>query len=441
MTSLKKAQIIDKDICYIYPMANSLRGGAIASEYNIRNLFNVLLSKSSAKQFGDFDFDHDISGDWYTKSSTSTNTDLLIDFNINIGKGSGNCNGYYVEVSDEISNFNFSRTFTIDTDESNWSKNIFNLYVYLRIIYSGTGISDGAFLWVGSEDDVSNELTVYEKYGFYDIGILLGTVTVDATKYLSKSGSDIIHDLDSVTINYAYNENIMNCIDIDRLGNANGSFVSQLYNKLSRLYRLMLDSGFITIGAPENNIPPNPIFNPDPTVTEITDETNPTLHDFNLIAPNRIQLYINPPNINEGQDYYTGGLRYCRYDESAGEFINTDEYPKDLIVFTSSNSSNGYSEIESIKILNNNFIFDNDHFIATNIDVNNIRVIDSTANNRGVLITASYSDNNLLTFILSGYSGNESKNVTLVCDSINTSGDITSVGTITGNRVIGAIWQ
>ena len=89
------ATLIQPNECYIYPMANSLRGGAIASEYNIRNLFGVLLSKSSAKTNNDFEANVDESSKWYGKElniNTSQNgqrKEYTSDFELIISPGSG----------------------------------------------------------------------------------------------------------------------------------------------------------------------------------------------------------------------------------------------------------------------------------------------------------------------------------------------------------------
>ena len=46
--------ITDESQYYVYPMAASLRGGAVESEYNIRNLMTCLFNKSAAKRDEDF---------------------------------------------------------------------------------------------------------------------------------------------------------------------------------------------------------------------------------------------------------------------------------------------------------------------------------------------------------------------------------------------------
>lgn len=350
------SKFIDSNISYVYPMANSLRGGAIASELNIRNLFNVLLSKSSAVSTDDFNPDISGSDDnsesdeiinlmpnddsWFTmveKSRDSKSKGVTtVNFTVTIPGGRGNCNGYYVSVSD-IMSMSFDRSFNIVPDAPGL-ENDFTLYLYLRIIYSGTGICDGLYLWVGDDEDVNSELEKSKACGFYDIGIKLGQINVKL--------SNVGQLNESVYAVYIYNKNIMNCIDLDRLGNADGSFIDQLYNRLNRLYQLMIDKGAISIGTVLDLD-----FNPDPGKNN---------HDFEMISPYKAELYISP-NFEEGEYYndikteytdsngqisakksyntrYKGGLRLMKRDANG---VYEETYGEDILKFTTKSVKTG----------------------------------------------------------------------------------------------------
>ena len=494
-----RSLIIDSNNCYIYPMANSLRGGAKASETNIRDLFGVLLSKSSAKTNTDFYPKMGASQNWYT-ASIADNV-LTIEFRTIIGPGKGNCNGYYVDLFDKSNptqnpDGNTSFTFTKEFDLN--SSNIFNLQVYFRIIYSGTGICDGASLWADTEDE-ANEIydTELKQYGFYDIGILIGTINIDA------------QDTSDIKVNYNYNENITNCIDINRLGNANGDYVSQLYNKINRLYNLMLDSGFMTVGTVLQN---DAVPGPDGNYYKFNPEPGELGHDFSLVSNNKVQMYIEQTtfpsdtiNISDGEEfslkphiiqgsiyasvggtptsitynelgtqasfdtvtinlidgavsksgpvtntliqysytqdnYYSGGIRFCKPDS------NEPDDTQDIIKFNSepctyTNAQNQQvttSKITSVSILNDNFVFNDDSLSVSKMITPELRVKDAVDNDY-IVMTAQ--DNKLY---IKSSALNES--ATLYCDNITISNNLyvhnnTNTATITGDRVIGAIWQ
>ncbi len=430
------SKFIDSSISYIYPMANSLRGGAIASEFNIRNLFNVLLSKSSAVSTDDFN--PNISGSnentesneiinlmpkdnsWYriiTRSNKDSNVKVnTTQFTLTIPGGRGNCNGYYVNVSD-IMSMSFERNFNVVWGAPN-NENDFVLHVYLRIIYSGTGICDGLYLWVGDDEDVASELEKSKACGFYDIGIKLGHIDI---KLLNVGQAN-----ESIQAYYVYNKNIMNCIDLDRLGNADGSFIDQLYNRLNRLYQLMIDKGAISVGTVLDLD-----FNPNPGKKN---------HDFEMISPYKAELYIDP-NFEEGKYYsdikteyidtngqisaeksydtrYKGGLRLMKRDANG---VYEETYGESILKFTTKSVNTGqditvkyvdeYGDIktkvihesievlDSINILNDLFSFYVDtngegNFKTDNIKVNNLKV-DVDASIKDLTVTDNADINNL----------------------------------------------
>lgn len=477
---------IDDNNCYIYPMANSLSGGAKASETNIRDLFGVLLSKSSAKTTEDFKPKMDDSQNWYTTSIIGAV--LTITFNTIIGPGKGNCNGYYVDLFDKSNptqnpdgntNFTFTKEFDLDDVDT---KNMFNLQVYFRIIYSGTGICDGVSLWAGTEDEAKS---IYDdelkQYGFYDIGILIGTINIDA------------QDTSDIKVNYNYNENITNCIDINRLGNANGDYVSQLYNKINRLYNLMLDSGFMTVGTVLQNkvITIDGVdykFNPEPG-------THGYKYKDELVSSNKIQMYLKPRNISvenesiSGGPHSSGNLSHSQimpntiqgyigetpqdmiYDEltntvsfssidinlGTGEYTingevtdanvsyqyNEDGYYEGGLQYVQRNSDSSFSNNQDIikfksEVENNvskiteinicNSIFTND-----NIDVKSI-------NTEYLYIKSPMSSNTISIYTSDGQTLTID-NTVYINGFLTVHQDITADGNITGNKVFGAVWQ
>ena len=478
-----RSKLIDKALCYIYPMANSLRGGAIASETNIRDLFGVLLSKSSAKTANDFAPLMDDTTSWYSiiGSGDSQNT-TKINIDLKIGKGKGNCNGYYVDLTHDVTEFNVQ--YDVDTPSDQGQTDV-TLYVYFRIVYSGTGICDGSYLWVGNKDEVDEQFENYQPYGFYDIGILLGTI--DVKLYNDAGNLNLI-------CRYKYNSNIMNCIDVDRLGNAAGNYISQFYNKLNRLYKLMIDNGFISVGTVlQNKVNSDGYrFNPEPGQNG---------HDFNLISPYKIQMYIEPstfsassvdisgsegtlslnpqisPNsivVNNDPSiqvtyndnlteatfdnvtinlitgvlsrnsevtntyisyqytkdyYYNGGLKINKYNEDIEQF--DDNTSQEFIKFTSiediNNSEN--SIITQLSIFNNNFIFDSTGLKLPQLNINN-----------AVTISANKSSNETILSVVD--SANVAIPVIIHCGGIDAgNGDILTEGDIRGGRVYGAVWQ
>lgn len=438
MVTNSHATLIQPNECYIYPMANSLRGGAIASEYNIRNLFGVLLSKSSAKTNNDFEANVDESSKWYGKElniNTSQNgqrKEYTSDFELIISPGSGNCNGYYIETNNDIK-FKFYKRFVINNTNltsTNLNNNyLFDVYIYLRIIYSGTGICDGAYLWAGDKEEVNSELEKFKKYGFYDIGIELGHIEVNITP----NNTD-----EPLSAKYFENDNKMACIDLDRLGNANGTFADQLYNRLSRLYRLMIDIGTITVGTVINDS-----YDPQPGTNS---------HDFSLISPYKIQMYIDEErdDTNKFTGNYSGGLRYIKFSTEQGHYEEVDSNSKtelsiNLLTFTTDSSGRN---IKSISLLNNN-VFTNNSLTTENIKSTNANIINiksTSANIKSieserlnlkygsnyVRIEASTDKDNLPQLTI--MSNNSDNNVTFRCNHINA--DI-----ITGTKVYGAVWQ
>ena len=103
--------ITDESQYYVYPMAASLRGGAVESEYNIRNLMTCLFNKSAAKRDEDFILYYNkvINGqrptletyydnaNWYRINFDDKYCEL---FDLVVGPGEGNCNGYYTRLYD-----------------------------------------------------------------------------------------------------------------------------------------------------------------------------------------------------------------------------------------------------------------------------------------------------------------------------------------------------
>lgn len=103
--------ITDESQYYVYPMAASLRGGAVESEYNIRNLMTCLFNKSAAKRDEDFILYYNkvINGqrptletyydnaNWYRIDFDNKYCEL---FDLTVGPGEGNCNGYYTRLYD-----------------------------------------------------------------------------------------------------------------------------------------------------------------------------------------------------------------------------------------------------------------------------------------------------------------------------------------------------
>lgn len=103
--------ITDESQYYVYPMAASLRGGAVESEYNIRNLMTCLFNKSAAKRDEDFILYYNkvINGqrptletyydnaNWYRINFDNKYCEL---FDLVVGPGEGNCNGYYTRLYD-----------------------------------------------------------------------------------------------------------------------------------------------------------------------------------------------------------------------------------------------------------------------------------------------------------------------------------------------------
>lgn len=103
--------ITDESQYYVYPMAASLRGGAVESEYNIRNLMTCLFNKSAAKQDEDFIvyYNKSIEGqrptlETHYDNANWYNIDLENGFciihDLAVGPGEGNCNGYYTRLHD-----------------------------------------------------------------------------------------------------------------------------------------------------------------------------------------------------------------------------------------------------------------------------------------------------------------------------------------------------
>ena len=103
--------ITDESQYYVYPMAASLRGGAVESEYNIRNLMTCLFNKSAAKSDDDFIlfYNKDIDGkrptlETYYNNTSWYNIDLEEGYcrihDLAVGPGEGNCNGYYTRLYD-----------------------------------------------------------------------------------------------------------------------------------------------------------------------------------------------------------------------------------------------------------------------------------------------------------------------------------------------------
>ncbi len=410
--------------CYIYPMANSLRGGAIASEYNVRSLFGVLLSKSSAKTKEDFmptDNFNSLSDTAWAKVSPKDSKSFNINFKLQFKSGQGNCNGYFVKIDSDM-NFDFNRNFTIDASDSKTS--FLNLYIYLRIIYGGTGVCDGCYLWAGTKDEVDAEFKQLKSYGFYDLGIELGHVNIDATGYE-------FGDSTSVRCSYFINNNIMSCIDLDRLGNAHGTFADQLYNRLSRLYSLMIDLGATTIGTPLV-LPEDDAFN---------DEPGHDNHDFNKISPFKLQMYIN----TENNELYTGGLRYVRYDETKGQYVAldgrsldeiTDKSDSEVNILTFISSADGKS-IEYVNVYGDNCRFTPDRLLVNNLDINGDMQLSTDYAKDGVAVSSAFKlvrEGQTLRLILDN--GDDA-----TFNSKNITADYISANEIHGAKVFGAVWQ
>lgn len=103
--------ITDESQYYVYPMAASLRGGAVESEYNIRNLMTCLFNKSAAKQDEDFIVYYNKlvdkqkptletyyeSSNWYRIDAERGTCEIM---DLAVSPGEGNCNGYYIRLQD-----------------------------------------------------------------------------------------------------------------------------------------------------------------------------------------------------------------------------------------------------------------------------------------------------------------------------------------------------
>lgn len=466
--------------CYIYPMANSLRGGAIASEYNIRSLFGVLLSKSSAKTKDDFmptEYFNSLSDNTWAIVTPKDSKNYNIQFKLQVTGGEGNCNGYYVKIDENI-NFDFNRNFTFD-ETPNSTNNHFDLFVYLRVIYSGTGVCDGVYIWVGTKSEVDSEFENIKKYGFYDIGIELGHINVYAEAYNA-------NDPQSIRVKYIINNNIMSCIDLDRLGNANGTFADQLYNRLNRLYTLMIDIGAMTVGTV---LPAEGETDEERKLNAFNPEPGTDNHDFSKISPYKIQMYINKTS-----EPYIGGLRYTRYDEERqcfvtlkgdniekytfvdnlyvgtsfndleddikskiidvfenySEYLNenkiTDEFIKylknktltyvDLLTFKSNPDG---SEIECININGDNCRFTPDLLEVKNLDViGNFKLKFEENTSIKLYAEKSSDDGTLRLKVTDGEDSDEY--VTFTCSNIEAT-NIYANGEIHGSKVYGAVWQ
>lgn len=417
------------NVCYIYPMANSLRGGAIASEYNIRSLFGVLLSKSSAKTKEDFmptDYFNSLSDTVWAKITPKDSKSFNVNFKLQFKGGQGNCNGYFVKIDSDM-NFDFNRNFTID--ESKFENSFLNLYIYLRIIYSGTGVCDGCYLWAGTKDEVTSEFAQLKGYGFYDLGIELGHINIDATGYDSSSAS-------SVRCSYFVNNNIMSCIDLDRLGNANGTFADQLYNRLNRLYSLMIDVGATTVGTPLLDLNTS-----DDTDESFNAEPGHDNHDFNKISPFKIQMYINTDN----NVSYTGGLRYVRYDESINQYVALDgsslndennEKPSELNILTFVTDESG-ENINYVNVYGDNCRFTPNLLTIKDINIEgDIKL--STSYVKDVISTDTNfmlkRDGQTLNLILEN-----GDDATFNCKTVTA--EYISADEIHGSKVYGAVWQ
>ena len=445
------SKIISSDRSYIYPMANSLRGGAVASEYNIRSLFGVLLSKSSAKSEDDFTVSVDDSESWYNCNLVlNSDNEKVLEFSttkFNINPGTGNCNGYYVELSD-VTSFNFSQRFNISkiglaedlrANELLISKD-YTIYlgIYLRIIYSGTGICDGVYFWAGTQDEVNTEFDKIEKYGFYDIGIHIGNIQISYGKAYESDQNNL--NGSDIGVRYISNPHIMACIDMNRLGTANGSIAEQLYNKLNRLYSLMIDAGALTIGVPIVHANPREAFDPEPGSNN---------HDFNKISPIKVQMYINQKTdelgavIEDSDGYhYVGGLQVLGYNENTNEFNSNGN---EVLTFDASvikNTGGITTKIHSINIFNNQCIFDSRGFTAKTINVDNIYIGSELTEDKITEGSGSVPGDGIIT-IVPGEKSVEFK--TKAGNSITFKTNILEAETINakvieGNRVVGAVW-
>lgn len=402
--------ISNEDQYYVYPMAASLRGGAVESEYNIRNLMSCLFNKSATKSMDDFVLFYNKSInkkyptlETYSENSSwyRVNTDLgyCEIYDIAVGPGEGNCNGYYtrlyehtpltstslniqnlingpigyepiqladyregdIEVvyapeSSEIDHYKVYKDvkyFQIDQNnnyvpievseevasgsdkngpytEVPGSKVIYKVspaYAKFRVVLglnwtinqlvSSVQVSiyeDSTIIETISESDSDNETitrnyTEFTKFnkvlqdrGLLDAGILLGTIAVKKTPLYSERNGHGSYSY-KYTCTYTGNRYKTACIDLAKLGTDNDNLGINLYDKLNRVFSMMIDNGSLKIGTVINGSG----FDENPESIK---------HDFlQGIAPYRLDLGLTKFTPNVSQNTVTGYLRIINYNE------------------------------------------------------------------------------------------------------------------------------
>lgn len=166
-----------------------------------------------------------------------------------------------------------------------------------------------------TETDIEGDTTqyAYTEYGILnktlrdrgllDAGILLGTIKVKKTPVHSIINDKAEYNYE-YTCTYEGNRYKTACIDLARLGTDTDTLGENMYDKINRLFSLMIDSGSFKIGS----VIRNSGFDPNP------DSAN---HDFvKGIAPYRLDLGISDFESGVGQDYVNGYLRFINYDEN-----------------------------------------------------------------------------------------------------------------------------
>lgn len=391
--------IADESQYYIYPMAASLRGGAVESEFNIRNLMTCLFNKSSTKTESDFvvyapaEYDSATNtyirkpletyegNSWYTMNTDDQNDSICKISDIVVGAGEGNCNGYYIKLHEALSldtcvlditdlrnqsvqyslcetipvgeqgdfdivtdgyklktgneqkyftctgtnNYTVLQpgtTITVDTKiyiptsvykdfnillALNWTTN--QLVSSCNITVCEASKFDADKNYTSADTEYTTLTKAMQDSGLLDAGILLGTLRIkkswvpDAT---NKNGSLAAE----YNVVYSPNMHKTTCIDLTKLGTGNITLAEYLYDKLSRLYNLMVDNGSFKLGAVVSNQ-----FEPNP------DSPN---HDFDSgISKYRVELCLNPamkgPDGEITTNTASGCFRIINYDENRSE--------------------------------------------------------------------------------------------------------------------------
>lgn len=417
--------ITDESQFYVYPMAASLRGGAIASEYNIRNLMTCLFNKSAAKSDTDFILYYNqlVNGKrptletyynnstWYSMNDSHTICTIK---DLAVGPGEGNCNGYYTRIYDYIPLNSANLDISDLNDRIEYRAVALSEYLPdIKYLYNAHGellsgdISEDAFnsddcvefaldsttaankyfrkindsnfeqlslasietsiflkteeLYVPStvtqefnillglnwtmnqlvssvqvticdntsvihtitsaDADGDLDTNYYTEFqlinktlqdqGLLDAGIVLGKIIVKRIPQYNNRSDSSYYDY-TYTCTYEGNRYKVACIDLEKLGSSISNIGDDLYDKLLRLYTLMIDSGSFKIGT----VITNSGFNTNPQSSH---------HNFTTgISKYRLELGIEPCEL-ELTDNVDGYLRIIDYDELNGSTSNLAE--------------------------------------------------------------------------------------------------------------------